>query len=280
VKNNVKLGVKLKCKAIFFLLIFILICPAAANAFYHMEKHTDEIQIENSSMISPAQDNNIFQFYDNFSYPATNEYLIKKVPGFVSMSQIEITMPLKILSIHPVSMEDSIDRMLLANLKINQLIAQYTQLQEKAKSLVKNYSKISRDQNAVSGNIEKGKQAIIQQILNWNKIKITNIEDISPLSTILEERNVSTTKNSNAKKKAPQSEFQPATENPTVFKEIKMNSGQRQVFGTRNSSASVPWVLSVLMDIIKYVSTNRLEILFYLVFFSLIIGLIRLQVKQ
>ena len=282
-KIRIFLGIKLKYTV--FCLIFVLSFLTSSNmahAFFLINHDADEIKIDHTMIDRSTQDNN-FQFYDNFFFDNPHCFLVKKIPGFVSADQVQISIPLKILARNSIYPENSIDRMLLANLRMKKLTTEYLQLQKKARlilqgSLVatieKPGGKKELDQeNGRVDNIEGEKEKINEQLFNIDRLSRFSRDMVSSGDTLfvdgtdpLPETLVYGSASSNGRGKDPD--------------RIKPNiATTRQIF-TRSENTELPWVFNFLLKTINYILNNRVEIILDMIFIATIGFFISLKVRK
>ncbi len=70
----------------------------SAHSFFLANDHSEEIQIDHTTIDSSTQEINGYYIYDNFSHQSPTNFLLRKVDSFVSVDQIKIDIPLRILT--------------------------------------------------------------------------------------------------------------------------------------------------------------------------------------
>lgn len=279
-----------KLKAIILIFFCGLVFTCNAPAFFYKQEYPNDIRIDNTTIVHSTQYDNLFHFYDNFSYSYNENYLIKKVNGFVHSATISIDLPIKILAQDPVSTEDSIDRILLANLKIKNLMAEYTQLQNRVRqTLDHSYDPLGGKDSSHTPVLKKmdgletigtEKEMIFKQINNISVVNSFFQEDGSFKKFDME---TSPLWDQKRKEFSENITFDSGSDN-AIKTGFTVNSKQlvsmrEQVFNN-HEKIEVPWVFVFFMTVFKYILNNRTEVFLYIVFLSIIGYFIRLQVRQ
>ncbi len=81
--------------------------------------------------------------YDNLFYKNNNYILTRQSQGFIEIDHVKIDIPLKLLAQNAIQPEDTLDRMLIANLRINKIMAEYEMLRQTAVELLSNIKSYS-----------------------------------------------------------------------------------------------------------------------------------------
>jgi len=265
---------------IIYLFFFSLINYNIVYAFFMINDHSEEIRIEHTTIDRSAQGNNVFQLYDNFFYNDINNFLIKRVDGFISADQIEINIPLKILARDAIYPENSIDRMLLANLRIKKLISEYMELQKKARLILQNSEMpgmrtLNNKGKGGKSNIESEKKKINKNLLSINRLSGLTQDDISSNKAVFLK------KYSNLKNKTSPLSENAATriidDNPDL---VNADTAMGKQILTGKENSELPWIFSLFLKILNYIFNNRLEIILYMIFIAVVGYFISLQVRR
>ena len=260
------------------------------HAFFLITDHSDKISIDHTTLDRSTQDNNVFQLYDNYFFKNTNSFLIKKIDGFISVDQVKINIPLKILVRDSIYTENSIDRMLLANLRIKKLILEYTKLQKKAQLLLQDSkmagmrkinNKITKDKETDKiGNIESEKDKINKKLFNINRLSRLVQDDTSSNSSIFFENYAELKNKMNPSSKAPSyfTESSAINKNNLDFVHTDINT-TRQIY-TRKDNSQLPWVFKFFLKILNYILNNRVEIILYIIVIAVTGYFISFQVRR
>ncbi len=150
----------MKFKVICLIFIFNMVTMNHAPAFFLQNNRSDNLRIEDTPIDRSTQDNNILYLYDNFFSGSSENYLSKKKGSFIFADQIKINIPMNILIQDSIYPENSIDRMMLANLRAKKLFDEYSELQKRARSVLQD--------NGVSGEKNDGKKNSSHMAENLN----------------------------------------------------------------------------------------------------------------
>lgn len=278
----------MKYKIIHLLFIIGLINFNVVHAFFLVNDRSGEIRIDHTIIDSSTQGNNVFQLYDNFFDINTNSFLVKKIDGFISVDQVKLNIPLKILARGSIYPENSIDRMLVANLRIKSIVSEYRAVQRKAQFMLQGLrvtgleKKDTRSSIAMKSmnNIESENEKIKKKIFNINRLSSLSLDvDSSNEAIVIKDR----------------SDLQNATE--PILKSIFYNTDSLK--GKNNNSAllqtnrnagmpvlirqenrELPWAFNLFLKILNYVLNNRVEFIFYMTFIAAAGFFISLQMKR
>ena len=275
----------MKYKLIFFIILYGLFSHCRpAHAFFAETGRRDGIRID-SYATGPDSEPRDFYLYDNFSCTDRDHFLIKKAEGFISADRIRIDIPLKILSRNISSTENSLDRMLMANLRIKQLLAEYKKLREKARILLKT-TRLNESLLFVPQKHEKSRPASgsLPEEPHDAELdrQIFNITRLSPASgDVMEDHKIISengTEHGPGKKNIIYRALTRTDNDPgTVKSDVAYPA--RPVTAGRNND-ELPWIFNFLLKIINYTLNNRVEILLYLIFIALAGYIISLQARR
>lgn len=275
---------------VFVFSLFNLFNFNIACAFFVINNNSDEIRIDSTIIDQSTQDNNVLQLYDNFSYNDSKKIFIKKMDGFICADQIEINIPLNILAMGAIYPENSIDRLLLANLRIKNLILEYEELQKRAQLLLQdsNMAGIRKINDKATGNkekkgmdnIESEKEKIDKKIFNINRLSRLVQNDTSSDEVIFFE-NYSNMKNKTISSSENFSFFAESSgpgKNNSGLVKTQIDIGMQTL--TKKENTELPWIFNLFLKILNYALNNRVEIILYMIFIALIGYFISLQIKQ
>lgn len=265
----------MKYKVFYLLFIYTLINFNNAPAFFLMNDPSDEIQIEPGIIDRPIQGNPVFQLYDNFFHTTDNDVLVKKQNGFIAADQVDVHIPLTILARDSISPENSIDRLLLANLRIKNLMAEYKKLQKKARLILLDQTMIPaktddghghRQEKGESDTIEDEKAILNKKLFNINRLRRLTRDDTQSDEIVFIE-NYANLKNNT--KPSPRSVSYVAgapahIDHPPDLASQPINTLRQNFTGQENRE--LPWVFTFFMAIVNYILTHRVEILLYMLF--------------
>lgn len=289
-KTCVFSGVNLKHIIICLLFFFSLIKLNAACAFFQSNDHPDGIRLDHTAIGRSTQDIIVYQLYDNFLYANPDNFLIKHRAGFISADEVKINVPLKILARDSIYPENSIDRILLANLRIKKLMIEYSELQKKARlllddgriSLTGEKKKKSANDDPQNGmdDIESEKERIDKKLINIRQLSQWTLDDISSNET----RSMENDSNLNHRTTSlPADTFYNADFSAGVEKTSDVEKTDavtvRQIFSGKKST-ELPWIFTLFLKILNYVLNNRVEIILYMIFIAVVGYFISLQVRR
>ena len=280
----------MKHKVIYLLFVFTLINLNHADAFFLINDHAEKIKIDPTIIDGLTQENNLFQLYDNFFYNHTHNFLIKKKEGFIAADQVDLNMPLKILARDSIYIENSLDRLLLANLRIKNLILKYAQLQKKVWLILDHDTKVgigkSKDRKvynreAADGeSIENEKIILNERLFNINRLSKITQDDISIGETIYIE-NYSRLKNNSGSSLKSISYFAESTagiDNTTNLTKTTFNTTRESIGGQEDKK--LPWVIRFFLEILKYIVNNLVEMTLYFLFIAFVALFISLRLRR
>jgi len=264
----------LKINIICLLFIFNLVSLNHTFAFFQNNDHPDVLHTEHTPSDQSTQDNNLLYLYDNFSSSTSRSYLTKKRGDFVFADQINIKIPMNILMHDSIYPENSIDRMMLANLRVKKLLDEYAELQKKA-GLILQTSVGQGEKKDKNINLDEESEAIHKTISHIGLLgrlsKETDPEQTpiaKPLSSNsdavndLEKNIISYTPSSDDTGNTRGSDYK----------------GQQSIL--RKESHELPWILNLLLKLLNYIVTNRLEIILNIIFITIIGFFISLKIKK
>ncbi|MEE4364458.1 MAG: hypothetical protein V2J08_11020 [Desulfotignum sp.] len=230
------------------------------------------------------------KLYDNFVYTDPVYFLSRGDNAFVSVDQISIKMPLKLLSKNNIIPEDALDRMLVSNLRIKAIVEKYEQLQQKALVLLNTQQAPDgpKGEQTDVGIGETASSSITVDIKN-EKQKLGQIlrgisqsADLSPKKLDSDAIIVSDTLFFDGKNHQ--------TGEGTPPDDAGMPYGGTRRFDadlSRQSNvllnqpdASLPWIFDRILKIWKYVLDHRIEIITYMMFILLAGFFVSLRVKK
>jgi len=277
----------LNYRIIFLLIFFSIVLSTNALGFFYVENHSDTFRLDHTVSDFSTQNNNRFYFYDNHFAPNEEDVLFRSCQGFVHAAQIKADMPIKILSKTSVPVEYSIDRMLLANLKINSLIEEYKKLQKKVRMMLEsdnpaseykqiNNQPIDDTRQVEPATIENEKIRLLNQIINASRAShFLQVDGSSDMLTISADQIPVETDRKIVGNLIFYSNAHPAQASETnIDPDNAVYDSQKRSF----SSTRKPSVFFI--KTINYILHNRIEVLFYIIFISIVVFFIRIQVRQ
>jgi len=277
-----------KYKITHILFIISLINFNTAHAFFLINDHPGEIRIDHTIIDSSTQDNNVFQLYDNFFDYNSSGFLVKKVDGFIPVDQVKLNIPLKILARSSIYSENSIDRILLANLRIKNIVSEYRKLQEDTRfrlqtHKIKGWQKKSNSlkfEDDNMDNIESENEIIRKKIFNINRLTRISLE-ADPFDKRVLINESSDSKNETkplVKAISDTSIFFTEKGNDPELLQKNHNTGRQMPISIKDDE--LPWVFNFVLKIIDYVLNNRVEFILYMSFAAVIVFFISLQMKR
>jgi hypothetical protein len=198
-------------------------------------------------------------------------------------------MPLKILARGAIYPEDSIDRLLLANLRIKNLISEYTKLQKKARLILLDQTMIPAktddrpvDNHAKQGSdtIEDEKAILNNKLFNINRLSRLTQDDI-PSDEIIFIENYSSLKNKITPSSRPLAYVAGSTaqiDHTPDRSRAPVNTVRQNFTGQDNNE--LPWVFSFLITLLNYLLNNRVEIILYMMPVCLVGFIISLYLRR
>jgi len=281
----------LKYKILNLLFIFSLINIFNVHAFFMRNDHPDEIRIDHTIVDRPTQGNNVFQLHDNFFFNNTNSFLVEKNNNFIHADEIKINVPLAILARNSIYPEDSIDRILLANLRIKKLISEYNELQKKAKLILQDNkmpgtgkihnSKANSKEKEKTVSIESEREKINKKLFNISRLaKLTQADTLSDETIFLEDFSKLKNNLTNPLQNiiVDNIGFAKVIEGNPELGETQIDTGMPVIL--KNDKNALPWIFRIFLKILNYAIGNRVEIILYMIFITIIGYFIALQVKQ
>jgi len=287
--------IRLKLLHILFMFMCILLQYEPGYAFFCAGGQSEELRIDHTPYDNAVQGNNLsrkspMKLYDNFVYADPVYFLTKGHNAFVSVDQISIEMPLKLLSRNNIMPEDALDRMLVTNLRIKAIVEKYEQLQQQAQVLLHTSGTGSGQQGVQkdggTGEPQTGPGAVdirkekqrLGQILQG----ISQSTDLPPKNPGSDTIIVSGTYpaggiNQGSKGRSPAEDsgmpYSGTARFDTDF------SRQSNVL-LNQPDASLPWIFDRFLKFWKYVMDHRIEIITYMMLFLLVGFFISLRVKK
>lgn len=274
----------MKSKIICLIIFFNMVTMNLASAFFLHNDRSNYLRIEHTPIDLPTQDNNRLYLYDNFLSSSSESYLSRKKEHFIFADQIKINIPINILRQESIYPENSIDRMMLANLRAKKLYDEYAELQKKARLAVQeNWPSgrgKERGKNPIHHNenidIDQKNEEIQKAISHVNflgqNFKDTESDEspihLEHLSSVNNELNTSEKSRIYAISQGDDSIRGSGTATP------------KQQGLSRKQSSELPWILNGLLKLLNYIVNNRLEIMLYTIFIAMIVVLISLRLKR
>lgn len=275
-------------KTVFFMIFFMMpfVMPGFSGAWFAESKVQDmPLPVDT---LQPDSDLKEFVIYDSMTEYDKNDKTIKFLPGssyFVPADKIDIYIPLKILAKRSVSTMESLDRLLLANIRIRLLLQEYKKMQQRADKLLQNVNIPYLDKDFIQNSNKK------QKSLNQQKKKMdkkladviisshfaSNRGSLKSFSPILELKpllNSSNTDNKPGEKR--QNYYQTA---------LNVNNGSHGMGKNivpigDGTSSELPWIFRFFLNMVSYVVSNKLETLLFGSVMFLLIYFISLQAKS
>ena len=273
----------MKFKVICLIFIFNMVTMNHASAFFLHNNRSDNLSIEDTPIDQSTQDNNILYLYDNSFAGSSENYLSKKKGAFIFADQIKINIPMNILLQDSIYPENSIDRMMLANLRAKKLFDEYSDLQKRARLILqdngipgeKNDGKKNSSHIAENINIDEKNEAIQKTMSHINFLgHLSKDTDSEQNSMILDHLSSTNSEIDTSEKDISYIRSSEGIEE----KRGAPNTDQQSLL--RKESRELPWILNVLLKLLNYIVSNRLEIMLYMIFMSLIVFLISLKIKK
>jgi len=280
----------LKYKVIYLLTFLGLINYTIAYAYFLIDNHSNGLRIDPGLNQHTSINDNSFYLYDNFFYTHENSFLTRKINGFIPVNQIKINMPLKILSRTSISPAGSVDRLLLSNLRIKNLVSEYSALQKKTQSIFNGNHVAGTGERLAINSSDKGKgrfesieyekEKINEKIININRLSIMSQESIlskEALSVALEgdaeNRQISALNMTADAKNSSK-----AVERTLDLKKADVDMG-RQIL-MRKDNSELPWIFNLFLKILNYMLMNRIEVILYMIFAAVVGFFISLQMRR
>lgn len=272
----------MKFKIICLLFIFNIVILNRAHAFFQYNDRPDNMRIEDTTIDHSTQDNYTFYLYDNFFSRGSENYFIKKKENFIPIDQIRLNIPMTILIQDSIYPENSIDRMMLANLRAKKLSDEYTSLQKKARLILQNYvipEKKEHQQKSIpvdeNINIHEKTEAIKRSMSHLIFLgHISNNDELERNPMIFEHQSPINGDINIPGKNTSHISLSDNIENKG------RNTDISQAGFSRKESSDLSWNVNALLKFIGYIVNNRLEIMLYMIFIIMIILLISLKLKK
>ncbi len=270
----------------FFYLFFIIVFGhiESGYAFFQVEECPKELRIEHTTKESATQDNIAYYFYDNSISKSLSFFLLKKNDKCIFFDQIEINIPLRMLSKNVFKAEDSMDRMLTSNLRIKQILSDYKKIQNRADSIMKNNGVITtetRDRESfeiskknidfINNELRKLQNAIIN--LTRSSIAQLGYFDTGGIITYDSHINPGQYADDNL---YPQN-LQTRQQRPDA---IESNYKIDSKTMSNPSDSHLPGIIDFFLKLIRNIMGNRVEIMLFTMFLMLIGLLVSLKVRK
>lgn len=274
----------LKSKVICLIVILNIIFLHQAFAFFKQNDRPDNLRIEHTPIDQSTQ-GNVLYLYDNFISDISENYITKKIENFIFADQIKINLPMNILMQDSIYPENSIDRMMLANLRAKKLFDEYSELQKKVRSMLQgdmNPGK-KKDEKKSAGfsmdeaaNIDEKIEAIQKTMSNIYFLgHLSKEADSEQNQLIFEHLSPMNSDINEFKKNAPDIDFPNTTRN---YEGDATAVSQKKILNTE--SHKLPWVFSVLLKLLSFIISNKFEIMIYMLVMTIVIFLISFKIKN
>ncbi|MCP4672206.1 MAG: hypothetical protein GY857_12970 [Desulfobacula sp.] len=198
--------------------------------------------------------------------------------------RIDIDIPLSILSKEAIDPEESLDRILAANLRIQNILDEYLAFKKRTKLLLKNLripyleekdNKV-KPKSAITGEVEKGetlKNDIKNIIKHGAGYDRRNYEQVERSVAIILQAS-----QTGAGRKADQQQGTGDSINQMAVSE-KYQKAQKINHGTQYDD-ELPWIFRFIFGILKYVYSNKLTIVLWLAILCISILITTLVLKR
>ncbi|OGR45834.1 MAG: hypothetical protein A3J80_13705 [Desulfobacula sp. RIFOXYB2_FULL_45_6] len=273
----------MKFKLIFLIFVFNMFAVNHGVAFFFHNDRPDNLRIEHTPIDQSTQVNNRAYLYDNFFSGSSETHLTQKRKNFIFIDEIKINVPMNMLIQDSIYPDNSIDRMMLANLRAKKLFDEYTDLQKKARLVIQDHmvpgekKDETKDSVSMDGNssIDEKNEAIqkIMSHVNVLGLHIKGIESeqnplaLKHLSSVNDELNTSTENFSDSVSTGKiENAERPISTGPQVL--------------SKTNHRDLPWILNGLLKLLNYIVSNRLEIMLYLIFITMIVFLTALKIRK
>ena len=274
----------LKSKVICLMFILNIIFLHQVSAFFKQNDRPDNLRIEHTPIDQSTQ-GNVLYLYDNFVSDTSENYITKKKENFIFADQIKINLPMNILMQDSIYPENSIDRMMLANLRAKRLFDEYSELQKKVRSMLqgdmnpgkkkdeKKSAGFSMDETA---NIDEKFEAIQKTMSNIYFLGHLSKEADSEQNQLIFEHLSPMNRDMNEfNKNTPDIEFLNTTKDyegdaTAVSQKKNLNKEHHKL----------PWVFSVLLKLLNFIISNKFEIMLYMLVMTIVIFLISFKIKN
>jgi len=280
----------LKYKVIYLLAFLGLINYTIAYAYFLTDNHSNGLRIDPGLNQHTSVNDNSFYLYDNYFYTHENSFLTRKINGFIPVDHIKINMPLKILSRTSIYPADSVDRLLLANLRIKDLVSEYSALQKKSQSIFNDSHVAGTGERPAVNSSDKGKnrlasieyekEKINEKIININRLNNVSQEDVlskGTMSVVLdgdaENRQISALNMT-----ADATDSSKIVERMRDLNKTEVDMG-RQIL-MRKENSELPWIFNLFLKILNYMLMNRVEVILYMIFAAVAGYFISLQIRR
>jgi hypothetical protein len=276
---------------IFFLLIFL--SPTVAAAWFVQSDVPDCPTVSSTTL--PCVKPHSFSVYGGpFAKAADGDdaaFIRPSNPFFVPVNVIELDIPLSALTKQPLSTMEYLDRMLLANLRIRLLIQEYKDLQNRAGKLLKSLEVPFFDKPGVNLFVDKGKN--IEHHKKHMETKLSGIlrngrtgpskalgfdgpvlPDLKRLSSMPAGGNIPRKTSQPPMRTAPGS----SRGSSTVQTHFTAGGGEDYCL-TGSYETQLPWIFQIIMDVVEYSVSHKIEVVFYGLVFFLFCCFISLQAR-
>jgi hypothetical protein len=264
-------------------------------AYFCAGDRSEELRIDHTPYDNAVQGNNQakktpMKLYDNFVYTDPVYFLTRGHNAFVSVDEISIEMPLKLLSKNDIMPEDALDRMLVSNLRIKAIIEKYEQLQQQAQVLLhprqtaagpqggQNHAGTGATQSLTSAvDIRKEKEKL-GQILRGISLS-TDFPPKDPGSDVVI---VSNTHPAGGKNHASNGQSSPGEAGMPYSGTAQFDAdiSRKSNILLNQPDASLPWIFDRFLKTWKFVMDCRIEIITYMMLFLLVGFFISLRIKK
>ncbi len=277
---------------IFSLLIFLL--PTVAAAWF-VQPYVPDCPTVSSTLRSCETPYNLSVYDDLFAKADDGDgtvYIRPSNPFFVPANEIELDLPITVLTKQSLSTMEYLDRLLLANLRIHLLIQEYKALQKRTEKVLKNLDLPFFDSPAVKSMPGYGGKNITHHrkhlenklagILHNGRTVPTNalssasssLPDLKRLSILSGGEHMSGTTSVPSLRKAPGLRRGSSTAQ-TGF----IAGGGDDYSLTRSYETQVPWIFRVAQGFFSYMVSHKVEVGFYGMLIFLVCCFISLQAK-
>lgn len=253
------------------------------TAFFFYNDRPDNLRIEHTPIDQSTQVHNRAYLYDNFFSGSSETPLTQQRKDFIYVDEIKINVPMNMLIQDSIYPDNSIDRMMLANLRAKKLYDEYTALQKKARLVIQDHMPPGEKKDKAKHSVPMDeyssideKNETIQKIMSHVNVLGFDIKwmesEQSPLalkylSSMDDELNTPTeTFSGNASIGKIENPGRPLNKGPQVLSSTK--------------NRDLPWILNGLLKLLNYIIANRLEIMLYLIFITMIVFLTALKIKK
>jgi hypothetical protein len=275
--------INLKSKLIILIFVFNMFAANHGVAFFFHNDRPDNLRIEDTPIDQSTQVNNRVYLYDNFFSPSSQTHLTQKRKDFIFIDQVKINVPMNMLMQDSIYPDNSIDRMMLANLRAKKLFNEYSDLQKKARLVIQNHmvpgEKKDNTKNSAfiddNSSIDEKKEAIRKTMSHINALRFDSKEVESEQNPLVFEHLSSVDDEQNA----PIKNFSVTLSTKNIENaEGPLRTGQQTL--SRTNHRDLPWGLDGLLKFLNYIVGNRLEIMLYMIFITMIAFLTALKIRK